>query len=106
MSWNCNGLTQSKKNDADFINLLYQHDIIFLYETWTSENSEIDLKGYCSFNFYRKFQNRRARRNSGVTVVYIKSEYKQGVEIIKNVFDTLIWLKLDKTLTFRGRSEQ
>ena len=28
---------------------------------------------------------------------YIKSEYKQGVEIVKNVLDTLIWLRLDKT---------
>ena len=86
-----------KKNDVDFINLLCEHDINFLYESWTSENSEIDFNGYYSFNFYRKFQNRRARRNSGGTVVYIKSEYKQGVEVVKNVLDTFIWLRLDKT---------
>ena len=30
-------------------------------------------------------------------MVYIKSEYKQGVEVVKNVLDTLIWSRLDKT---------
>ena len=78
------------------MNLLYEHDIIFLYESWTSETSEIDLNGYYSYNSYRKFQNRRARRNSGGAVVNIKSDCKMGVEVVKNVLDTLIWLRLDK----------
>ena len=75
-----------KKNDADFTKLLYELDVIFLYESRTCANSEIDLNGYFSFNFYRKFQNRRARRSSGGTVVYIKSEYKHDVEIVKKCF--------------------
>ena len=86
-----------KKSDADFTNLLYGYDVIFLNESWTCKNSEIDVNGYYSYNFYSKFQNRRARRSSSGTVVYIKSEYKQDVEIVKTVLDTLIWLKLDKT---------
>ena len=68
----------------------------FLSETWTSKDSEIELDGYCCFNFYRKFRHRRAKRNSGGIVLYCKNTIKNGVTIVKNHFDTIIWLKLDK----------
>jgi len=55
------------------------------------------LSGYLSFNFFRKFQHRKARRNSGGIVVYIKEELADGVSIVKNHYDTIIWLKCDRT---------
>ncbi|MEW8546452.1 MAG: reverse transcriptase family protein, partial [Candidatus Thiodiazotropha sp.] len=55
------------------------------------------MKGYCAYNFYRKFRHRRARRNSGGVVIYVKSELKNGVKIVKNIHDTIIWLKLEKS---------
>ena len=45
--------------------------IIFLYESWGGECSKFDIDGFKCFNFYRKFQNRRAKRNSGEIVLYI-----------------------------------
>ena len=66
-------------------------------ESWTSENSDIDLPGYTCFNYYRKFRHRRAKRNSGGTVIFIKNTIKDGITIVKNNYDTIVWLKLCKT---------
>lgn len=95
-SWNVNGLTRCKLDDSDFVNKLCENDIIILYETWTNEHSDIEIDGYKSYNMYRKFQNRRARRCSGGIVIYIKDELFKGVKIVLNHYDTIIWLKLDK----------
>lgn len=67
-----------------------------MYETWTSAKSDIDLTGYTSHNFYRKFQHRNAKRSSGGIVLYYKNSIKDGVSVIMNHFDTIIWVKLDK----------
>ena len=69
---------------------------MFLFKTWTNRNSNIDINGYVSHNFYRKYQTRRARRCSGGVAVYIKDMLKNGVSIVRNSNDTVIWLKLDK----------
>ena len=90
-------MTQDKKAESDFVNILAENDIIVLFETWCSKSSDISLKGYTSYNFYRKFRHRRARRNSGGVAVYCKDELKNGIEIVKNVYDTIIWIKLNKT---------
>jgi exonuclease III len=66
-----------------------------LYESWTNSKSVISLNGYKSHNFYRKFQNRRARRNSGGIILLYKDHLKDGINIIKNHHDTIIWIKLD-----------
>ena len=65
LSWNINGLTSSKLEDPDFLNYICKYGIIFMYESWTHNKSDIKLNGYESFNFYRRFQNRRANRCSG-----------------------------------------
>ena len=71
--------------------------ICFLYESWAKSSSDINLSGYLTFNFFRKFQNRKARRNSGGIVVFIKEELTNGIEIVRNHYDSIIWLKLDHT---------
>ena len=87
-------LPETKKG-PDIVNILKPSDICFLYESWCDSNSNINLNGYISHNFYRTFQHRRARRNSGGIVLYYKEQLKDGIQIIKNHFDTIIWLKLD-----------
>ena len=71
---------------------------MFLFETWTNRNSNIDIDGYVSHNFYRKYQNRRARRGKGGVSVCIKDILKNGVYIVRNSNDTVICLKLDKVV--------
>ena len=51
-------------------------------------------------NFYRKYQHRRARRNSGGVVLLYKDTIHEGITIVKNRFDTIIWIKLDRNFFF------
>ena len=95
--WNCNGLTNDKHNDAQFIEILLQNDIVILSESWTEEYFDYELPNFVSFNFHRKFKSKKARRNSGGIVVYVRDYVSRGVKIISNRFDTLIWLKLEKS---------
>jgi hypothetical protein len=81
-----------------------RNDVVFLYETWSKVDSIIDLKGYVSYNYYRKFQHRKARRASGGVAVYINETKAKGVHIVRNHHDKLIWLELYKSFFqfFRG----
>ena len=78
------------------MDILTKHDIIFLSESWTNDRSNIELNGYVSHNFYRKFQHKNARRNSGGIVLLYKKSLEPGIKIVRNNHDTLIWIKLDK----------
>jgi len=68
---------------------------MFLYETCTYSNSNVELSGYTTHNFYRQFQHRNARRCSGGLVLYYKDSLKDGISIVKMQYDTIIWIKLD-----------
>ena len=96
LSWNINGLTSSKLEDPDFLNYICKYGIIFMYESWTHNKSDINFNGYESFNFYRRFQNRRANLCSGGIVLYLKDSISDGVKVVKNHANSIIWLKLDK----------
>ena len=95
LSWNINGFTDTKKNDQELVKLIVKHDIIFLLETWANSNSSVNLSGYVAHNFNRKYQHKRARRCSGGILLYYKEDLKEGIKIIKNDYNTIIWVKLD-----------
>ena len=40
---------------------------------------------------------RRAKRASGGIIIYIKDDIRQGVRLVNNEIDCVVWLKLDKT---------
>ena len=94
LSWNINGLNDNKTEDADFVNKLIEYDIILLYESWTSEQFNFEIDGFTCYNFYRKFQHKKAKRCSGGIVIYIRDTIKNGIQIVKNNHDTIIWIKL------------
>jgi len=92
-----NGLTTEKLTDYDFVDKLCSYDVIFLYETWANAQTDINIiDGYKCYNFYRKFQNRRASRCSGGVAVLIEETLCRGISIVVNRHDTIKWLKLDK----------
>ena len=66
-----------------------------MYESWTNKDSDIDIEGYISHNFFRKFQNRNAKRHSGGIVLYYKETIQQGISVVRTHIDTIIWIKLD-----------
>ena len=96
-SWNVNGLTVDKMQTEEFVSILNKHDIVFVYETWASETSVYDLDGYICHSYYRSFQHRNARRASGGVLVMYRSCISEGISVVKNHHNTVIWLKLDKT---------
>ena len=57
MSWNINGLTNSKLEDTDLITYLCKFDIILLYETWTNGSSDIVKTIQFKFSFFVSFCN-------------------------------------------------
>ena len=66
-------------------------------ETWTNKSSNIDLKGYSKpVHSYRRYQHKRAKRSSGGLIIYIRDTFRKGIKVIKNKYDWLVWLKLDK----------
>lgn len=56
----------------------------------------MELDGYYCFNLYHKFRHRNARRNSGGIAVYVRNEYRDGITLMKNEHDTIVWFKLDR----------
>ena len=78
LSWNVNGLSRAKMESVSNIAV---NDIVFLYESWTSSFSKIDLSGYVCHNIYRNFQHRNARRCSGGVVLYYKDSIKDGLKL-------------------------
>ena len=46
---------------------------------------------------YRKYRHRKASRNSGGIVVYVRNEYKNGITLVRKNHDTMVWFKFDKT---------
>ncbi|WAR03272.1 hypothetical protein MAR_009830, partial [Mya arenaria] len=43
-----------------------------------------------------KEAHRHAKRNSGGVVIYVRNSINEGIKVVKNVHDTMIWIKLDK----------
>lgn len=67
-----------------------------MFETWTCSNRNVELNGYITYNFYKKYQHKRARRCSGGVVLYYREHLRHGIEIVKNICDTVIWIKLKR----------
>ena len=95
-SWNVNGLGQ-KHRDEEFIEKI-KYDINILIETWKGDCSDIKIPNYNSFCKYR-IRKKRARRNSGGIIVYVKKDIVKGIEYMKNISRSRnrLWLKLDKS---------
>lgn len=95
-SWNIEGLTSRKRDDAHFLDFITEYDLICLSETWTNKTSKIKLNGYQAFHSYRNFQHRRAKRSSGGIIIYVKKSILKGIKLVKNDVDYILWLRLDK----------
>ena len=96
--WNINGLTCDKLIEIQpHLNKL-DADIIILSETWLKPNVtfNVDLTGYKSLNFPRPCKHRKARRNSGGLLIYIKDYLSPLTECTKKSSDR-VWIKLKQT---------
>jgi len=77
--------------------IIQSHDLCFMCETWTNEHSDINFTDYEYFAFHRK-RKPRAKRDSVGIILYIKSRYVNGIKLLSNVGDNIIWILLDKDI--------
>ena len=95
ISWNINGGFSSKFNDSSFRCFILSYDIILLTECWIEKEFSLDVEGFCCYAFPRKLSK---SKQGGGCVILIRHKLKQYVSLLKNMHDTVIWLKLDKCL--------
>ena len=92
--WNVGGLSLDKLKNK-FVQKHMKTDINCLIETFTTEDSKLNLEGYVFDHSFRSNSNKNARRNSGRIVVHIKSEISKGTEFLQSEHEDLIWIKLN-----------
>ena len=75
------------------IDLLYEHDICLLQETWKRDESKINLPGCWDFSQVRPKYRKKGRHSGGITVL-CKDQYRPGIKILESS-EGIIWMKLD-----------
>ena len=94
LNFNIEGLSRGLE-DPTLINLIYEHDICILTETWKKDESKINLPGYWDFSQVRP-KHRKAGRHSGGISVLCKEKYRPGLKIL-HTSEGFIWVKLEST---------
>ena len=92
LSFNVEGLS-SELEDPNFVDMLYEHDICLLNETWRPNDSKLDLPNFWDFSIVRPKHKKVGRHSGGVTVL-CKEELRSGVKI-SSCSEGFIWIKLD-----------
>ena len=87
--------------DLDFVDLISSHDLVFLCETWIkpNESTNLNIPGYeAEHIFARKFSKTERGRWSGGISLYIRSNVKHRVKIVKKSDDGFLLIKVDKSV--------
>ena len=82
----------------EFLNKIISNDIIFLTESWTNINSQIGKpNNRCYIILHRQFTHKNDKQSTGGLVIYIKSDINAGIEVVRSHYNSILWLKLEKT---------
>jgi exonuclease III len=92
LSFNIEGL-ETGMEDPCLIDLLYEHDICLLQETWKRDETKINLPGCWDFSQVRPKYRKKGRHSGGVSIL-CKDEYRPGIKILESS-EGFIWMKLD-----------
>ena len=87
------GKRYDKLTSSELKTIFNNSDVILLTETWTNEQSKIELEGFTCFMLNRN-KHQRARRDSGGLVIYIRNEFCDGNTLVKVNEGCIIWVKL------------
>ena len=49
--WNCNGLSDDKRDNEEFCEIISRYDLIFLLESWTDKDRNVEVEGYLQLTF-------------------------------------------------------
>jgi len=95
-AWNVHGLG-SKLEDIDFVSYVNKFDFFSLLETWSTENTKINIPGYSYFHQCRQ-KNKRAKRSSGGIIFFYKTEYRNYVKKAQSKSTDVLWVQIDRKL--------
>jgi hypothetical protein len=95
LSYNVEGLA-STLEDPTFTDLIYNHDICLLNETWKDTDSKISLPGLWDYSLIRP-KHKKAGRHSGGITVFCKDVLRPGLKVL-NSSEGFVWLKLDSKI--------
>jgi len=100
-SWNVNGLKR-KLGDEDFINCLKSYYIVFLSETWISNdiNLNLDISGFKSEHLFGKKTKGKKSGRCIVEVFYfiIRPFLINLISIIDKNKNSIMWIEIDKNV--------
>ena len=95
-----NGLGKWKIKHKDFIRVLESNDILSISETWMNQTeSEIVSRNFSSTHkvvYSCRKQNKKAKRDSGGILVFVKNTLSQYIEVVDKNDEDLLWLKFHK----------
>ena len=69
-----------------------------LSETWTNDKMDFDIAGYVSYAMHRPKIRKKAKRDSGGMIVYIRNELDCKVKMLKTEKYDIMWFLFDKNL--------
>ena len=96
-AWNIHGLNQDKLSDVLLGPFLKTFDIICLTETWSEPNQSFNIENYEYFSFARQYKHSRAWRPAGGQGIFVHKRIKEGVELVKNCDDIIVWITLKRS---------
>ena len=96
MCLNVNGMLAEKLECENGVRqCVQQYDFVFISEAWTNESSSVDIEGFKSYCKHRK-RRKRAKRDSGGVVAYVKEEYVNRVHEEEWDYEDGLCFELDK----------
>ena len=94
---------RNKLNEDEVTSLTEKCDIVLLTETWTNEQTDIQLDGYFEYKLSRK-RHKRAKRDSGGLAIFIREKLKKEVVLVKCDSDDIMWIRIDGSLLPTGKA--
>lgn len=92
----CGGLHKCL-DDQDFLNCIYQYDILFFSETWQRQGESFELEGYECVHVPRKESgSKKCKRGHGGVCLFVHESVRKGIELLETNDSGFIWVKLSK----------
>lgn len=89
------GNARAKCTTSDIINIVNDHDIFIITESWLDQSDSCPIiPGFSNFRSERK-RKCKARRNSGGIIVYFRQNLGRGIKKISNPSTDILWIKLE-----------
>ena len=93
LAFNVEGL-KFKLEDPTFLDLIFDHDICFLSETWKANDCKLSIPGYWDYSQVRPKHKRAIRHSGGITIM-VKDSIRPGIKVAQDT-EGFIWLKMSK----------